>query len=61
MDNTCGNCSHWKPNQYGDGECEKIREELDIIIDYGWDGGYIEGIDTPSHFGCNLYKGKNEE
>lgn len=62
----CGTCKYWtKTNDYGgtisaDGLCSEIENKLTININYGYEGGYIEGYETDECFGCILWKLKEE-
>jgi hypothetical protein len=57
--NRCSSCIHWNQvtdwqydNAINSGTCKRIREGLDIEVHYGWDGGYVENIETEGNFGC---------
>lgn len=61
----CEECKHWTQTTFydyngvvNDGKCSEIRDKVDIDIHYGWDGGYINYIETESDFGCTLFKKK---
>lgn len=51
----CGNCAHWKPSVYDFGKCSEIGDALEIEVIAGWDGGYVEAIETEKDFGCNRF------
>ena len=60
----CSTCKHWKQNTFydyegaeNDGFCSKIGAELTIELKTGWDGGYVDSIETKSTFGCVLHNG----
>ena len=56
--NRCGSCqfwaqtTNWESNIINSGECSRIRDGIDIDITYGWEGGYINRIETEENFGC---------
>jgi len=61
----CKNCEHWnKSTDYGrgvtnEGDCSKLpNNKLMVNVSYGWNGGYIENIETEEDFGCNLFNKK---
>ena len=61
----CKDCEHWEQTTFydydgvvNDGKCKKIREKIDISIHYGWDGGYVNYLETEGDFGCNLFESK---
>lgn len=37
------------------GECEKIKDKIEIELVTGWDGGYVKIIETEADFGCSLF------
>jgi hypothetical protein len=60
MNRICETCNYWEPTVYGLGKCSKIRDKIDIELITGWDGGYVDYIETESDFGCNLHQYINE-
>jgi hypothetical protein len=58
MNNTCKNCNYWSYTGYTFGTCDKISESLCIEIVSGFDGGYVNNIETDCDFGCNLFEEK---
>ena len=57
----CTNCKNWTPTKYGFGQhgvCSVIKDKIDVDITYGWDGGYINHIETEANFGCNQFEEK---
>ena len=61
MKKNCGTCKYWtKTSNYGcvtnDGECKEIREKITIELCTGWDGGYVDYIETEEDFCCSLYE-----
>jgi len=63
--NRCSSCKFWTQLtdwQYdgaiNSGKCSRIRDGIDIDIHYGWDGGYINYVETNSNFGCVLHMPK---
>jgi len=60
---TCDTCKFWHKitnytheNAINSGSCEQLHDVLDIDIKTGWDGGYVNRIDTNSNFGCILHE-----
>jgi len=58
----CSTCRHWKQNTFydyegaeNDGFCSEIGSEITIELKTGWDGGYVDYIETKSTFGCVLH------
>ena len=58
----CSTCIHWKQNTFydyegaeNDGFCYEIGSEITIELKTGWDGGYVDYIETKSTFGCILH------
>jgi 8-oxo-dGTP diphosphatase len=59
----CNTCAHWDRNDSlfhngRTGRCSEIHcaDEVDIDVHYGWDGGYINYVDTAKDFGCSLHR-----
>lgn len=57
--NLCHTCRHWQadefrslPPEQRSGVCDVIRKTLDFSLRVGWDGGYVEEVETPGDFGC---------
>jgi hypothetical protein len=64
----CLHCVHWGGNvsadslaeyplrspdeEWRDGVCDKLKRELDIDINAGWEGGSVGYIRTTASFGC---------
>jgi hypothetical protein len=57
----CKDCRYWKETLYSMGECEEIKQNIDIELETGWDGGYVKNIETDSDFGCVLFRHKEVE
>ena len=60
----CLSCKFWKQNTFydyegavNDGFCSGLGSELTIELKTGWDGGYVDSIETKSTFGCVLHNG----
>jgi len=60
--NRCSSCKFWDqnsnwdyPNAINTGYCKEIRDGIEVDIHYGWDGGYINYVETNSNFGCVLH------
>lgn len=58
----CLTCKHWKQNTFYDyegaenyGFCSELSTEIEIELKTGWDGGYVDKIETKSSFGCVLH------
>lgn len=59
--NVCRTCQHWDRYEDKEGRCYKIIDKALPNVIYGWDGGYIDGIDTDADFGCTLHEeGSND-
>jgi len=56
--NCCDTCKHWKPTGIYFGLCPVLIGELEIELKTGWDGGYVESIETENTFGCTLHDPK---
>jgi hypothetical protein len=63
----CSTCKHWIQNTFyeypgaiNDGKCSEIGRKLTIELRTGWDGGYVDYIETESDFGCILHNIKKE-
>lgn len=39
-----------------DGECEELKRGVEIYLKTGWDGGYVDKIETDANFGCRLFE-----
>lgn len=64
----CRDCINWKPSSsfpdcprtlpatqgYWEGKCSRIRDAIDIEVKAGWDGGYVDYVETDANFGCVL-------
>lgn len=52
--NRCSSCKYWEREKdyYDFGVCKKVIHGMDIILHTGWDGGYVESIETLENFGC---------
>jgi hypothetical protein len=60
----CSTCKFWKQNTFynyegaeNDGFCSELGSQLTIELKTGWDGGYVDSIETKSAFGCVLHNG----
>jgi hypothetical protein len=56
---TCKTCKHWTQKSHYEsttnyGKCLELKhnEKVDIILQLGWDGGYVDYIETDEDFGC---------
>ena len=70
----CRDCKHWNhqidnfmkyhredPNKiedYDTGICAEINEGIEINLSLGWDGGYVENVETDANFFCPHGKNK---
>jgi len=64
MKKSCGTCKFWKKSTdfkaiVNDGICTEIERKLTIEVTYGWDGGYVNYIETEEDFCCSLYEKGN--
>jgi len=57
--NRCCTCKFWDqktnwdfPGAVNDGRCSEIRDGMEIELHLGWDGGYVDYVETFSNFGC---------
>ena len=55
----CSTCKFWEQNTFynyedavNNGLCSELGSELTIELKTGWDGGYVDSIETKSSFGC---------
>jgi hypothetical protein len=53
-------CKHWQYTDISYGKCSKIREKNEIDLTLGWEGGYVNYIETEADFGCNQFEGVEE-
>ena len=63
MNKCCGNCKYWsKFTAYeliaNFGTCSKIGSKIEANVEYGMDGGYVEGFESEEDFCCSLYEDK---
>ena len=65
--NKCLTCEHWKPTTFydypgaiNDGKCTGVGSKITITLRTGWDGGYVDYIETESDFGCTEHKQKED-
>ena len=61
----CKTCKHWTPTTFyvydgavNDGKCTGLSSKVQITLQTGWDGGYVDYIETESDFGCTLHENK---
>lgn len=66
----CLACQHWQgrvseeytPEKPDDdwtwNKCQVLKGVLEIELRTGWDGGYVDYIETPANFGCKLWEAK---
>jgi hypothetical protein len=61
----CLTCIHWKQNTnwnfegaINTGICDEIGSTITIELKTGWDGGYVDYIETEDNFGCILHENK---
>ena len=61
----CGECKHWKRLIISDrflpedevGLCEGLlNDKVEIEVKAGWDGGYVDSIETKHDFFCANYE-----
>lgn len=61
IDVRCCNCKHWEEyrNGFGFGTCkDNLGEKVSIELITGWEGGYVDSIETESDFFCANFKEK---
>ena len=64
----CLTCEFWKQNTFYNypeavnyGKCNELAGgKLTIELRTGWDGGYVDYIETQSDFGCTEHKSKKD-
>lgn len=63
----CDKCKHWKeakPQEYLPrlGVCDEIKltDKVEIDLQVGWEGGFVDEIWTDEDFGCTLFAPKVE-
>ena len=65
--NKCKTCKFWKQNSDWDyegainsGYCSEIKcsDKVTFYLKTGWDGGYVDKIETEENFGCVLHEEK---
>ena len=62
--NRCKTCKHWTPTTFfdypgatNDGKCSELpSDKMMIELRTGWEGGYVDYIETESNFGCTLHE-----
>jgi len=61
----CKTCKYWEQRTFyvysgaiNDGKCSKIKNKITIELQTGWEGGYVDYIETESDFGCTLHETK---
>lgn len=61
----CKTCKFWKQlstydNIPNDGKCSELKfnNKFEAILQTGWDGGYVDYIETNETFGCTEHKPK---
>lgn len=57
----CKTCKFWKQttnyeNVLNEGVCSELPKKITTNLVLGWDGGYVESIETEEDFGCNLHQ-----
>ena len=64
----CSECKHWKRLDISDqwlpedeaGTCDGLlNDKVDIELKTGWDGGYIDSIETKHDFFCANHEVKD--
>lgn len=64
---TCRECKHWdvSKGQWPDarvkemaeyGRCRVLQWSVDITIQAGWEGGYVDYIETEHDFFCKYFE-----
>jgi len=58
----CNTCKFWKKSTkyswQNNGQCSELKssDKISIELHTGWDGGYIDYIETEPDFGCTLHE-----
>ena len=63
---TCNKCVFWTATTWYDktpqvGRCKQIELKIEAVVNSGWYGHYLNGIETDLDFGCNQYKPMEEK
>ena len=59
---TCLTCKYWKKNTnysyQNNGKCSELQssDKIDIELRTGYEGGYVDYIETEPDFGCVLHE-----
>jgi len=65
--NRCKTCKYWNQTSdwkydgaINDGQCSELNGSDKVVIELhtGWDGGYVDYIETTEDFGCVLHEPK---
>ena len=53
----CKDCKFWKQitnhtTIVNTGECTELVYHIEIDLSLGWEGGYVESVNTEGDFGC---------
>lgn len=64
--NRCKTCKYWKQTTdwkydgaINDGKCTNLPgSKMTINLQTGWEGGYVDYIETEDDFGCVLHETK---
>lgn len=67
LERICVTCQNWQADSFHTlepahrtGECNVLQHTLDISLRTGWEGGYVETVETPGDFGCNKWMGDKQ-
>lgn len=59
----CKTCKYWTQKSHYEsvsnyGKCSQLKrnDKIDIILQLGWDGGYVDYIETEEDFGCTEHE-----
>ena len=59
--NRCKTCKHWAQTTdwkyngaINEGKCDELNhsDKVTIYLQTGWDGGYVDYVETEEDFGC---------
>jgi len=63
----CNTCANWTQRTKHDwdksGMCRELKasDKVTIELKTGWDGGYVDYVETEPDFGCVLHEPRKEE
>lgn len=65
----CRDCEHWEPSDCNRqflpddhiGVCKEIEDKIEVTLRTGWDGGYVDYIETNCNFFCAEFNPINKQ